>query len=67
MIYDGQPTDFLNGSFEFDTQIDKDGDIYVASAMGVSARHRSMEQAINDLNSKIDIAITRGELVPNQG
>lgn len=64
---DGMPLDFFNGSFEFETEFRREGDLHVATALGYEARHRDPSQALNDLNAKIDEAITKGELVPDQG
>lgn len=62
------PTDHMHGSFEFHTNLKQleDGK-WVAEAMGISAIHRDREQAINDLNQKIDTAVVSGQLRPDQG
>jgi len=60
-------TEYLQGSFEFDTELRREGNTFVASAMGIEARHASQEQALNDLNEKLNVAMERGELVPQQG
>lgn len=67
-MFDGQPIDFMFGSFEFDTQITRaeNGD-FIASAMGVSAQHADQSIALNDLNAKIDQGIQRGTITPQQG
>lgn len=62
------PTDHIFGIFDdFETEIRKDGDEYVASALGMEARHKYQEQALNDLNAKLQDAIANGTLVPNMG
>jgi hypothetical protein len=62
-----QSRDFLEGSFEFQTEITRDGDDYIASAQGYSAKHRSQDQAINDLNRKLSDAMESGRLQPGMG
>lgn len=66
MIY----TDHLFGSFDSfqtDVQFDEATQEWVASAQGYEARHQFQELALNDLNSKIFDAVSRGELVPGMG
>ena len=58
------PNDYLFGSFEFPTELEKDGDVYVAKAMGYEARHEDRDQAINDLNFKLNDAMEKGDLSP---
>jgi hypothetical protein len=61
------PTDFLMGSFEFETVITKDADgYYVAEALGHKVRHPYQDQAVNDLNQLLSDKMERGELIPNQ-
>jgi hypothetical protein len=64
-LNDGFPTDFLFGSFEFATEMRKEGDVYIASALGVEARHRDQSQALNDLNQKISDGLERGTIRPD--
>jgi hypothetical protein len=62
------PTDHLFGDFtEFPTDLRREGDEWIASAMGIEARHQFQEQALNDLNVKIYDAVSKGEIVPNMG
>lgn len=59
------PTDYLYGSFEFETKLEKDAEgNTIASAAGYTAKHRDQSQAINDLNVKLNDAMERGELTP---
>ena len=62
------PTDYLQGQWEFPTEIGRDGEGYFAKAMGYEARHAtSQDQALNDLNIKLNDAMDRGELHPDIG
>jgi hypothetical protein len=64
------PTDHLFGAFDtFETSIVQDPSTgeWVASALGLESRHRTQDQALNDLNEKVYDAVSRGELVPNMG
>jgi hypothetical protein len=62
------PTDYLEGSFEFDTDLAHGTDgKWHASAMGYKASHEDQSQAINDLNQLLNTAIESGKLVPNMG
>ena len=64
------PTDHFFGSFDsFETEVghDAEKDEYYARALGLEARHKYQEQALNDLNAKIFDAVSRGEIVPNMG
>ena len=58
------PNDYLFGSWEFPTDVRQDGDDWVASAMGYSAKHEDKDQALNDLNAKLNEAMEKGELRP---
>lgn len=59
-------TDHMWGSFEFETETGQDDKGFYARAQGYEVRHPfSAEQALNDLNEQIDIAIQTGKLVPN--
>jgi hypothetical protein len=62
-------TDHFYGAFdEFPTDLKQDADgTWVASAMGLEARHQYQEQALNDLNAALLDAVSKGELVPNMG
>lgn len=61
-------TDHFQGAFDdFPTEIRKEGDEFVASALGIEARHRYQDQALNDLNAKLYDAISKGEIVPDMG
>jgi endo-1,4-beta-D-glucanase Y len=61
-------TDHFMGVFDnFETEIGKEGDEYYARALGLEARHKYQEQALNDLNAKLQEAILKGEIVPNGG
>ena len=62
-------TDHFDGAFdEFPTDIKQESDgTWVASALGLEARHRDQSQALNDLNAKLYDAVSRGELIPNMG
>lgn len=58
--------DNLDGSLEFETTLNKlDNGRWEASAKGYKAIHVDMEQAINDLNQKIEDARSSGELLPD--
>lgn len=60
--------DYLGGSFEFDTSFTKDTEgNWVASAQGLSSTHPDQWQALNDLNIKLNTAMERGQLTPDQG
>lgn len=59
-------TDFLFGSFEFPTEITREGDIYIARAQGYEARSAYQDIALNDLNAKLNDALERGEIIPGQ-
>jgi hypothetical protein len=60
-------TDHLYGSFEnFHTDLQQLEDSkWRASALGYSAEHTNRDQALNDLNEKLQTAITKGELRPD--
>jgi hypothetical protein len=59
-------TDHLNGSFEFQTDLAKDAEgNWIASALGVSAKHSDQSQAINDLNAALDEKLMSGEIRPD--
>lgn len=61
-------TDHFQGAFDdFPTELRREGEEWVASALGVEARHAFQDQALNDLNAKIYDAISRGDIVPNGG
>jgi hypothetical protein len=58
--------DHLMGSFEFQTDLVKDEEGYwVASALGVSARHSDQSQALNDLNAALDEKLMSGQIRPD--
>jgi hypothetical protein len=60
--------DHFFGSFEFETEIGQDDKGFFARAHGLEARHPfSSDQALNDLNQKVDEAISKGEIVPTMG
>lgn len=61
------PTDYLGGSFEFDTELVQKEGKWTASALGFSATHDDASQAVNDLNAFLNDKMERGELIPNQG
>jgi len=65
---DGFSMDHFAGSFEFEVETGRDGTDYYARSNGYEARHpTSPEQALNDLNQQLDIAISTGKLVPTMG
>lgn len=49
------------------TELKQEGDVWIASALGLEARHKYREQALNDLNEKVYNAVSRGEIVPDMG
>lgn len=58
--------DHLEGSFEFHTELKQDAEgNWIASALGMSAKHSIQSQAINDLNAALDNKLMRGELKPD--
>ena len=60
--------DHFQGSFEFEVETGEDSEGYFAKAHGYEARHPSSpEQALNDLNQQLDIAVMQGKLVPTMG
>jgi hypothetical protein len=60
--------DHFQGSFEFEVETGSDAEGVYARAHGYEARHPfSAEQALNDLNEQLDIAISTGKLVPTMG
>lgn len=61
-------TDYLNGSFEFETELTTlpDGK-HRASALGFSITHEDQSQALNDLNQLLNDKMERGLLVPDRG
>jgi len=61
------PLDYLDGSFEFDTELTQLPQGWRASAMGHSADALDQSQAVNDLNQLLNTKMERGELIPQQG
>lgn len=61
-------TDHFQGAFDdFPTDLRQEEGQWVASALGIEARHQYQEMALNDLNAKIYDAISKGEIVPQMG
>lgn len=63
-------TDHFFGAFdEYPTDIRHDAEKgeWVASALGLEARAKYQETALDELNHKIYDAVSRGELVPDMG
>lgn len=58
------PTDYYQ--YEFDTDLSKDGDEYVAKSMGREARDKDQSVAISKLNQQLQDAIFRGDLIQAQ-
>lgn len=62
------PMDHFFGHFDFETEVGHDDKGHYARAFGLEARHPyDAGQALNDLNAKVDVAIQRGDIVPNMG
>lgn len=66
MFADGQPMDYLGGSFEFDIETGKEGDRFYAKAGNFKVLHTHQDQAINDLNALMNDMMERGEFTPQQ-
>lgn len=59
-------TDYLQGSFEFETELSRDeAGNHTASAMGESVTRSDPSQALNDLNSLLNDKMERGLLRPD--
>lgn len=58
-------TDHFFGSFDFQTDLEQAADgVWTARALGVEAKHRDRDQALNDLNKSLDEKLIKGEIRP---